>query len=101
MKTYPFDLLKTLEIPVAYGTFEAPQKPPFIAFIGSGQSVFTADNTFYHKENNYQIEYYFKEKNEELEERIEALLLSDGKLYDKSEDIYIQEDDIWVIYYQI
>lgn len=101
MKKYPYNPLKTLGIPVAYGAFEKEQKPPFIAFIGAGQETFSADDSYYYKENNYQIEYYYTLKDEELEERIEELLLNNGWPYEKSEDTYIQEDDMWVIYYQI
>ena len=36
-----------------------------------------------------------------MEARIEALLLENGYLYDKSEDVYIEDEGVFVIYYTI
>lgn len=101
MKKYPLKLLEQTGLPVAYGTFEKVKKPPFIVFIGSGQDTFTADNVYYYRQNRYQVEYYYRIKNEEMENSIEELFMNNGILYEKSEDTYIQEDDMWVIYYEI
>ena len=60
-----------------------------------------ADNTHYWKENKYQVEYYFTTKNESNEAVIENALLDNGYLYDKSEDVYIESEDVFVIYYYI
>jgi hypothetical protein len=60
-----------------------------------------ADNTHYWRENTYQVEYYFTEKNEALEADIEDALLAAGFNYDKSEDVFIESEDVFVIYYQI
>ena len=43
----------------------------------------------------------FIEKDETMEARIEALLLENGYLYDKSEDVYIEDEGVFVIYYTI
>ena len=60
-----------------------------------------ADNTLYWRENTYQVEYYFATKNEENEEAIEEALLRDGYLFEKSEDVPIEDEDIFVIYYDV
>lgn len=93
--------LKKTGIPVAYGRHKKDQDLPFLVYIGDGQNNLPADNTYYHSRNNYQIEYYFKEKNEEKERAIEQQLLEDGFHYSKSSDIYIESEDVWLIYYYV
>jgi hypothetical protein len=70
-------------------------------YIGNGQDVFEADNTHYWKQNTYQVEYYFTTKNEQNEEAIEKALLDNGFLYEKSEDVYIEDEGVFVVYYYI
>lgn len=93
------DTLNKTGLPVAYGFFRDHQEPPYIAYIGGGQDQFKADNTVYNKTNVYQVEYYFKNKNEAAEEAIEQTLTDDGFIYEKSEDVYMDDDDLWLIYY--
>ena len=91
-------------IPVVYSHFtdkHSPVEPPFLAYLGSGQYNFKADNTYYYNNNQYQLEYYFTEKDEAEEAKIEKCLLDNGFLYEKSEDVYIEEEGVFVIYYQI
>lgn len=94
-----------LKIPVAYSHFKdkktAPKAPPYVVYLGNGQETFEADNTHYHRRNTYQVEYYFTEKDESQETAIEELLLANGFLYDKSEDVFIEDEGVFVIYYQI
>lgn len=96
-----YQTLQTTGLPCAYSHFRTPQEPPYIVYIGSGQDTFQADNTHYWKENTYQVEYYFTEKNEAKEADIESALLGAGYLYDKSEDVYIEDEGVFVIYYYI
>ena len=91
-------------IPVVYSHFTdkgSPDSPPYMTYIGNGQETFDADNTYYYTVNNYQLEYYFTEKDEAEEAKIEKVLLDNGFKYQKSEDVYIEEEGIFVIYYQI
>ena len=93
-----------LDIPVAYSHFtdrNAPTAPPYLVYIGDGQETFEADNTYYWSENNYQLEYYFTKKDEAEEAAIEKILLDNGFLYQKSEDVYIESEGVFVIYYNI
>ena len=93
-----------LNIPVAYSHFtdeNVPKAPPYLVYIGDGQDTFKADNTYYWTANNYQLEYYFTKKNEAEEAAIEKLLLDNGFLYEKSEDVYIENEGVFVIYYNI
>ena len=96
-----FQVLQSTGLPCAYSHFKKKQSPPYIVYIGNGQDVFEADNTHYWKQNSYQVEYYFTTKNERNEEAIETALLDNGFLYEKSEDIYIEEEEVFVIYYYI
>ena len=96
-----FQVLQSTGLPCAYSHFKKKQSPPYIVYIGSGQDVFEADNTHYWKENTYQVEYYFTTKNEQNEASIENALLEAGYLYDKSEDNYIEDEGVFVIYYNI
>lgn len=94
-----FSTLQGTGLPCAYSHFKTKQEPPYIVYIGNGQDTFQADNTHYWKDNRYQVEYYFTEKNESTEASIESALLSAGFLYEKSEDIYIEDQGVFVIYY--
>ena len=96
-----YQVLQSTGLPCAYSHFKKKQSPPYIVYIGNGQDTFQADNTHYWKQNTYQVEYYFTTKNEQNEASIESALLEAGYLYDKSEDNYIEDEGVFVIYYYI
>lgn len=95
-----YELLESMDLPCVYSHFKTDQTPPYIVYIGNGQEVFEADNTYYWRENAYQVEYYYTTKNEENEAAIEDALLGAGCLYTKSEDVFIENEGVFVIYYQ-
>ena len=88
-----------LGLPVTYGYFSTEEKLPFICLMGSGQDTFKADDTFMQRKDRTQIEFYFKKKDPAKENALETLLLDNNYLYTKSEDIYIDDQDVFVIYY--
>lgn len=96
-----YQTLQSTGLPCAYSHFKTSQEPPYIVYIGNGQDVLNADNTHYWRRNTYQVEYYFTTKNESNETNIEDALLENGFIYEKSEDIYIEDQDVFVIYYYI
>ena len=96
-----FDTLKKTKLPCTYSHFMEPQQPPFIVYTGSGQNIFRADDTHYYSRNTYTVEYYYKLKDETAESAIEAVLLGDGYQFTKSEDVYIEDEDVFVIYYYL
>lgn len=96
-----YQILQSTGLPCAYSHFKTPQEPPYLVYLGSGQDVLEADNTHYWKNNRYQIEYYFTEKNETNEAAIEDALLASGFNYEKSEDVFIEEEGVFVIYYTV
>ena len=96
-----YQVLQSTGLPCAYSHFKKAQSPPYIVYIGNGQETFEADNTHYYRRNTYQVEYYFTTKNESNEAAIEDALLGAGYLYDKSEDVNIEDEGVFVIYYYI
>lgn len=96
-----FQVLQSTGLPCAYSHFKKAQEPPYIVYIGQGQEVFAADNTHYYRQNMYQVEYYFTDKDESKEDAIEQALLDNGYLYTKSEDIYLQDQGVFMIYYYV
>lgn len=101
-----YEILETSGLPCAYSHFkggaeEVPFSPPYLVYIGSGRDNMAADNTYIWGRNRYQVEYYFTKKDEAKEAEIEALLLSNGYNYTKSEDVYIESEGVFVIYYNV
>ena len=96
-----YQVLQSTGLPCAYSHFKTKQSPPYLVYIGNGQDVFEADNTHYYRQNTYQVEYYFTTKNESNEASIENALLEAGYLYDKSEDIYLEDQGVFLIYYYV
>lgn len=96
-----FQTLQSTGLPCAYSHFKTNQDPPYIVYIGNGQETFAADNTWYARQNVYQIEYYYKKKSASNEDAIETALLDAGYQYDKSEDLYLEDQDVFLIYYYV
>lgn len=96
-----YPTLQKTKLPCAYSHFMEKVEPPYIVYIGRGQNTFSADDTWTWRDNQYQVEYYFRDKNEATETAIEDILLADGYNYEKSEDVYIDGEGLFVIYYYI
>lgn len=94
-----YSTLQSTGLPCAYSHFKTDQAPPYIVYIGNGQDNLDADNTHYWRNNRYQVEYYFTEKSESNEASIEDALLGAGFLYEKSEDLYLEDQGVFLIYY--
>lgn len=95
-----YQLLKKMKIPVRYDHFDYEVKPPYLCFWSTGRSYILADDTAYIKLHDYEIGLYVKEKNPELEEKIEKLLDSAELVY-QTDETYISEQDVYVITYSI
>lgn len=99
-----YETLQSTGLPCAYSHFRKDEigdvpEPPFLVYLGNGQYTLPADNGFRYKRNRYQVEYYFTEKDPDTENAIEVALVNAGYLYDKSEDVYVEDMDCFVIYY--
>lgn len=95
----PLNILKELNIPVAYFKFNNRVEPPFLIYRGDGSTNFNADDKVYNASYNYTVEYYFKSKDEYNEIKLEELLNKNEIIWNKSEDIYIPSENMFVIYY--
>ena len=90
----------TAVAPTAYmAFFHDDPGYPHIVYRGSGQNVLYADNAPHYKSNTYIVEYYYDRKDEATESAVEDALVAAGFTYSKSEDAYIDSDNVFVIYY--
>lgn len=74
---------------------------PFLIYLGRGSSNLLADNKVYESKYNYTIEYYFNLKDERVEKDIEQLFNDNNIPWEKSEDIFISEENMYLIRYEI
>lgn len=88
-------------VPAVYSHFENGSSLPYIAYIGGGQTQLQADSTTYWRANTYQVELYFSRKDEALEAHIEEAFIEGGWKFAKSEDAYIDDEGIYLIYYDL
>jgi hypothetical protein len=96
------EVLETTKLPTYYFTPKGKKLPArYLVWYGNGQTAADADDTLYFRKNGYVVEYYFKRKDEEAEEVIELALLDNGYLFEKSEDVYIDDEGVFAIYYYV
>lgn len=84
-----------------YSHFENGHSLPYIAYIGSGQHRFQAADTMYWRSDTYQVELYFRYKNPALEAAIEDAIIAAGWTYEKSDDAYLDDEGIHLIYFYL
>lgn len=98
-----YDLLKTLNIPVAYDHFETNQniEPPFVAYRELPPTTFKADCKTYYRPYEYEIELITKKKDIVLEETIEDLLTTNNIPYDKESEVWDEDEKIYHNFYEI
>lgn len=91
--------LQATGLPCAHSHFKRAQEPPFIVYKQYGQKQLSADDTRHWHRNIYQVEYYFTEKSAAAEAAIEKALLDAGYQFTRSEDDYLEDEDVFVVYY--
>lgn len=96
-----YDVFRQAGIPIFYGSAPRGTQLPYLVYVGAGQDTYKADNTFYWRQDTFRLEYYFREKSGLMEAEIEVTLLDAGFRYEKSEDVYIEDEHVFVIYYYI
>lgn len=98
-----FDLLKTLDIPVAYDHFDSDKQIPlpFIAYREQDLDTFRADGITYYQFYNYEIELITNKKDVALERQIEGLLTNNKIPYDKTDEVWDNDEKIYHIFYEI
>ncbi|NLY09204.1 MAG: hypothetical protein GXZ11_04800 [Tissierellia bacterium] len=100
-KINPYQLLKTLNIPVGYFVNPSPGSVPFLVYYGAGSTNFKADDIVFAKNDNWNIELYVTKKDVALEERIEKLLKDNEIVWEKGQDVYVDEEKVFLIPYYI
>ena len=98
-----YNLLKTLNIPVAYNHFEKSQEvtPPFVAYRETSSETFKADGTTYYRPYEFEIELVTDKKDVALEKTIEELLTENNIPYDKSDEVWDDDEKIYHNYFEI
>ena len=98
-----FNMLKQLNIPVAYGQFDSKKKiiPPFCVYREIRPDTFKADSITYFRPYNYEIELVTEKKDIALEELIEELLTNNMIPYDKDDEIWDNDEKIYHNFYEI
>ena len=85
-----FDMLKTLNIPVAYDHFDSNKEvqPPFIAYREISPETFKADGITYYRPYEFEIELITEKKDVSLEGQVETLLTNNKIPYDRENEIW-------------
>ena len=98
-----FDILKTMNIPVAYDHFSSDEnvKPPFMAYREQKPDTFKADGLTYYRPYNYEIELVTIKKEPAIEEQLEDLLTENNIPYDKGDEVWDEEEKIYHNFYEI
>lgn len=95
-----FQALKSLGMPVAYGSFSSPISPPFITYQFAYSSDVKADNQNYVEINNFQIELYTAKKDLAAEKLVQDKLKELGLPYSKIET-WLEEEKLFQVIYEI
>ncbi len=94
-------MLKRIGIPVAYDHFAEGEavRPPFCTFLYPRANNFSADGRAYFKKDVLHVEIYTNKKDQNLEDRVEAVLHENGLFYAKSE-VWIQSERLYEVLYE-
>ncbi|MBR2785049.1 MAG: hypothetical protein IKD74_03580 [Clostridia bacterium] len=98
-----YDILITLEIPVAYDHFESNKEVsiPFLVYREVTPNTFRADDLTYHQFFNYELELVTEKKEVAIERQIEGLLTENKIPYDKLDEVWDNEERIYHNFYEI
>lgn len=98
-----FDLLKTLNIPVAYDHFASNKEvtPPFVVYREISSNTFKADDITYYRPYNFEIELITEKKDVALEQQVEELLTTNKIPYDIDNEIWDDDEKIYHNFYEI
>lgn len=88
-------------IPTAFMRFEEYQELPFCVIIDAGSNNIYADNIAYFKRNKLRIELYTEFIDFEMQEKIEAYFEKEKIGWIRSEAGYIEEEEMYTVFYFI
>lgn len=97
----PIELFKPLKIPIGYFKNPKPGVVPFMVYYGVGMDSTIADNINYFNVQRFNIELYTLEKNFDLEDKIEEILIENEIIFEKGLDVFIPEDKTFMVPYYI
>lgn len=95
-----YSLLKSLDIPVAYGAFKHEVEFPYCVYLEEIE-VYGDDFKNTIKSAKYTIELYDLQRNIELEEKLEKMLDEHGFEYSAEYGTYIDDDQSFMTVYYI
>lgn len=95
-----FQALKSLGMPVAYGSFTAPVEPPFITYQFTFSNDLMADNINVVEISNFDVELYTTTKDLAREKLVQDKLKELGLPYRKTET-WINDEKMYQIIYEI
>lgn len=98
-----YDLLKTLNIPVAYDHFDTNKEisPPFAVYREISPDTFKADGITYYRPYNFEIELITEKKDIALQQELEELLTTNNIPYDVGDELWDDDEKIYHNYYEI
>lgn len=98
-----YDLLKTLDIPVAYDHFNSDKtiNPPFVVYREIAPDTFKAEDITFFRPYDYEIELVTAIKNPTLEATIENLFTTNGIPYNKEDEVWDDDEKIYHNFYEI
>lgn len=98
-----YDLLKTLNIPVAYDHFDSNKNisPPFVVYREISSDTFKADGITYYRPYEFEIDLVTEKKDVSLQEQVETLLTNNKIPYDLDNEIWDDEEKIYHNFYEI
>ena len=97
------NILEQTGLSVAYDHFSKKDniQPPFILYKEEGTENFKADDKSYVKFQNYSIWLVTKKKDKVSEELLENVFDSNNIPYDKADEFFIEEENIYQVNYEI
>lgn len=98
-----YDLLKTLNIPVAYDHFDSNKNitPPFVVYREISSDTFKADGITYYRPYEFEIDLVTEKKDVNLQSQVETLLTNNNIPYDLDNEIWDDEEKIYHNFYEI
>jgi hypothetical protein len=98
-----YDLLKTLNIPVAYDHFVSDKEIsiPFVVYRETNTDTFKADGITYYRQYEFEIELITEKKEIELQQRLEELLTTNNIPYDVGDELWDDDEKIYHNFYEI
>ena len=98
-----YDLLSSLNIPVAYDHFVSNKDVsiPFVVYREIDTDTFKADGLTYYRPYSFQIELITEKKDIVLQKQLEDLLTTNNIPYDLDDEVWDDDEKIYHNYYEI